>query len=64
MMSVGRATPLKGGIVNFDTAYEKLVSSWLRHEDLKAQGADIEDLFEARVALDKARYGAAVASHR
>lgn len=50
--------------MNFDTAFETLVSNWIRHEDLKARGADIGDLFEARVALDRARYGAAVASHR
>ncbi len=50
--------------MNFDDAYAQLVSSWLRHEELKANGAPISDLFDARMALDRARYQAAVQSHR
>ncbi len=50
--------------MNFDTAFEQLVSSWLRHEDLKSRGASIDELFDARVTLDRARYTATVASHR
>lgn len=50
--------------MNFDDAFTQLLSSWLRHEDLKTSGASIPDLLDARIALDRARYQAAVQSHR
>lgn len=50
--------------MTFDDAFTALMSSWLRHEDLKRNGGSIADLFEARMDLDRARYVAAVQSHR
>ena len=50
--------------MNFDDAFAQLINSWLRHEDMKRTGASIADLFDARMELDKARYHAAVHSHR
>ncbi len=50
--------------MTFDDAFTTLMSTWLRHEDLKRNGGSIAELFQARLDLDRARYVAAVQSHR
>lgn len=54
----------KAHIMSFDDAFAQLVHSWLQHEEMKHRGASIPELFDARMALDKARYQAAIHSHR
>lgn len=54
----------KDPTVSFDNAFAQLVHSWLQHEEKKHRGASIPELFDARMALDRARYQAAIHSHR
>ena len=38
-----------------NVAFDSLVSAWMRREDLRNAGAEINELGRARIALDAAR---------
>ena len=40
---------------NFDEAFDELLRSWQRHEQLRAQHASFMDLLDARTRLMEAR---------
>lgn len=42
-------------------AFQKLLSGWRRHQDLRASGASVDQLFLSRQALDGFRHEASSA---
>ncbi len=44
----------------FDDAFERLLAAWRHHQDLRAAGASIADLYASRARLDEARTFAAL----
>ena len=38
-----------------ETAFQALLSTWTRHQDLKSSGAPVADLYYSRIELDEAR---------
>ena len=44
---------------NFDEAFDELLRSWRRHEQLRAQHASFMDLLDARTRLMEARVAVA-----
>ncbi len=38
-----------------EKAFHKLLSTWIRHQDLKSTGAPVAELYHSRIELDEAR---------